>query len=528
MDIIPYLAAIGALVLPLAIHRWYRKLSSPRLPPGPRAIPFLGSVFDLPKGDIPDFEHWLQYREKYGPIFSLNVMGQTIVVIHDKQVALDLLEKKSLINSSRPWMEFAGGLVGFVNFTSAVPYNETLRLHRKFMHQQMGTKKIAASFRKDQENEVSWMLENIMDQPERLIDHLHRAAGSFIIKLTYGYSIDVSRPDPVQRLVMRMVSIFNASAQPGVWAVDMFPALHYLPDWFPGTSFKKVAGAWREEVMASAEKPYQFVKMQMQTKSHQPSYVSKALEQCGEDPTATYEAAVKFSAGAMYGGGSDTTVSSLSFLFLAMVKFPDILHKVQEEIDRVVGRDRLPQFEDRPNLPYVEAVVKEAFRWHPVAGMGVPHASDEDQIYNGYLIPKGAILLASIHGMAHDPETYHDPDRFLPERYDKPYNEPDPKEVVFGFGRRICPGRYFADSMVYLAAAQTLAAFDIVKATDEQGQEIDPTVKVLPGVISHPLDFPFRITPRSEKSKSFISANVAPRQGAMSDAKLFEQNGFMK
>lgn len=66
------------------------------------------------------------------------------------------------------------GRVGFVNFTSAVPYNETLRLHRKFMHQQMGTKTIAASFRKDQENEVSWMLQNIMDQPEGLIDHLHR------------------------------------------------------------------------------------------------------------------------------------------------------------------------------------------------------------------------------------------------------------------------------------------------------------------------------------------------------------------
>ena len=79
-----------------------------------------------------------------------------------------------------------------------------------------------------------------------------------------------------------------------------------------------------------------------------------------------------------------------------MALFPEAQRKAQEEIDRVVGTDRLPTFEDRENLPYVDALVKEALRWHPVVPMGVPHVTTEDDIYEGYFIPKGSILLPNI------------------------------------------------------------------------------------------------------------------------------------
>ena len=81
---------------------------------------------------------------------------------------------------------------------------------------------------------------------------------------------------------------------------------------------------------------------------------------------------------------------------MAMALFPEAQRKAQEEIDRVVGTDRLPTFEDRENLPYVDALVKEALRWHPVVPMGVPHVTTEDDIYEGYFIPKGSILLPNI------------------------------------------------------------------------------------------------------------------------------------
>lgn len=149
------------------------------------------------------------------------------------------------------------------------------------------------------------------------------------------------------------------------------------------------------------------------------------------------------------------TVSAIYSFFLAMTLFPHVQKRAQEEIDAVVGSDRLPSFGDRPNLPYVEALVQEVFRWNPVAPLGtlpavcarpgndrvlgVPHRLMEDDIYEGYLIPKGSIVIANIWQMLHDPSVYANPLEFDPTRY-LPWGggeaAPDPREICFGFGRR--------------------------------------------------------------------------------------------
>ena len=81
--------------------------------------------------------------------------------------------------------------------------------------------------------------------------------------------------------------------------------------------------------------------------------------------------------------------------FLAMILYPDVQRKAQQELDRVVGTERLPAFSDMPSLPYVQAIVKECIRWFPASSLGVAHAPSEDDIYEGYLIPKGAIVMAN-------------------------------------------------------------------------------------------------------------------------------------
>lgn len=138
-----------------------------------------------------------------------------------------------------------------------------------------------------------------------------------------------------------------------------------------------------------------------------------------------------------------------------MTLHPEIQKRAQEEINSVIGPDRLPSLNDRSSLPYVEAVVKEVLRWNPVGPLGVPHRLIEDDVYEGYLIPKGTLVIANIwyayfsmsycftdvmpltRKFLHDPEINgpnpytFDPSRFLSE---KPV--PDPKDCVFGFGRR--------------------------------------------------------------------------------------------
>jgi cytochrome P450 len=188
-----------------------------------------------------------------------------------------------------------------------------------------------------------------------------------------------------------------------------------------------------------------------------------------------------------------------------MTLFPEVQHKAQEEIDQVLG-GRLPTVADRGKLPYVDAVVKEVLRWHPVAPMGIPHMSVEDDMLNGFFIPRGSLIMPNIWALTHDSEVYRDPMVFKPERFlgiDEQEPEMDPHAIVFGFGRRVCPGRFLADVTVYLSIARSLAVFNVTKSS-ENGKEVEVKAKFQAGVISHPVPWKFKVTPRSPAHEALI------------------------
>lgn len=167
--------------------------------------------------------------------------------------------------------------------------------------------------------------------------------------------------------------------------------MKYLPDWCPGTGFKAKARHVRKVLNQTTEQPYQYVKQQMGEKKHRTSFLSQAIDVVGLD--ARMDHIHKWSAASMYLAGADTTVSSLMTFFLAMTLYPDIQLKAQEELDRVIGSDRLPLSSDKGTLPYIDALVKETHRWHPVVPMALPHLSTKEDTICGYRIPKGAMVL---------------------------------------------------------------------------------------------------------------------------------------
>ncbi|BCR98117.1 cytochrome P450 [Aspergillus luchuensis] len=474
-----------------------RKSKHPPLPPGPRRKPIVGNLWDLPDPNQQDWQHWLKHKDRYGPISSLSIMGQTIIVLNDARLAVELLESRSSIHSSRPQQHFAE-MAGWNNVLGAVKQPQRIRATRKNLHREIGSNNSVARFNEIQIAEVGRFLLRVLDAPDKLMQHIRKEAGAIILKVGYGYTIEPHDRDPLVDLADKAMEDFSMAMLPATWAVDFFPPLKYLPTWFPGTEFMKIAQHYRKNVTAFSDIPYAFVKEQMRTGRFVPSFLSNLLESSAFDPGSEEENTVKWSAGSLYAGGADTTVSSIASFFLAMALFPEAQRKAQEEIDTVIGTDRLPQYKDREQLPYINALVKETLRWHPVVPMSVAHASTEDDVCEGYFIPKGSSILANIWGFTHDPTAYHDPMTFKPERFLGSKPERDPHFLVFGFGRRVCPGKTLADVNVYFTIAQALSVFEISKPVkDGKVEDIQP--EFLPGVISHPAPFNVSIRPRSAK-----------------------------
>ncbi|KJZ72506.1 hypothetical protein HIM_08175 [Hirsutella minnesotensis 3608] len=527
---VQFLLFLGCLVA--AVYLVRRCLQDarkhPRLPPGPTPLPILGSILDLPKAGEPEFRHWLKHRELYGPISSVVVLGRTYILLHDRQLAHQLLQKDSAKTTGRPWAEFAFSLCGLSDLMP-VHNDSDFRLRRRLMHQQLGTAKLVARFDHVQEAEARWFLLRVLNNPDATIQHLKHTMGSIILKMTYGYAVGPKGADPLIDLIERMTENLVLATVP--WPVDFIPALKHLPDGVPGSGFKTIARSWKKINQAVINIPYKFVRQQMAAGNHPPCYVSRLVHQFQRAEISSTlscddEAAIKRTAAAMYTGGADTTVTALTSFILAMMLFPEVQRKAQSAIDLLLrSQDRLPSLADQAQLPYIAAMVKEIFRWSPVAPLGIPHAASQDLVCGDYTIPEGAVLVPMVWWFLHDPAVYPEPDSFKPERFLEPHKEPDPT-AVFGFGRRICPGRYFAEANVFLIAAQMLACFHIRKAVDESGIEIEPTLDVLPGLHTHLKEFPYRIEVRDTKRADLIRLveTEQPRRGG--DGSLLDNDAI--
>lgn len=197
------------------------------------------------------------------------------------------------------------------------------------------------------------------------------------------------------------------SALPGKWLVDSIPVLQKLADWFPGTHFKQVAKKWRAEMDELANTPHEYVKSQLSAGTAIPSLTSSLLNE--QDTAPEKEDMIKWAALTLYAAGMETSTSVSSGFFLAMALYPEVLRKAQEEVDSVIGHNRLPSILDRDQFPYVNAPLESY--------AGVSHKSWQDDTHNNYFIPKGTIILANVHHMLHNPSVYRDPNCFSLERF---------------------------------------------------------------------------------------------------------------
>lgn len=142
------------------------------LPPGPKPLPILGNIRDMPDGMTPEYQHWIKFKDLYGPISHVSIFGQSLIIIHDRDAANAILEKTSTKTSGRPQFIFGNEMCGYNQILSFKPYDNSFKQHRKLVHQQVGTKAAASRFRDVQDVESRRFLLRILETPEKLSSHI--------------------------------------------------------------------------------------------------------------------------------------------------------------------------------------------------------------------------------------------------------------------------------------------------------------------------------------------------------------------
>nr|BAL05095.1 cytochrome P450 [Phanerodontia chrysosporium] len=483
----------------------------PRYPPGPKGLPLIRNLLDIP-ADYP----WITYRdlaEKYNSdILHFEVFGSHLVVLNSAEATRQILEKQSSITSDRAHSVMLNELSGWDTDRTVtfMEYGDSWRRHRKLFQEHFRQQAIPR-YHHAQTKGVNRLLKSLLDTPEKFSAHIRFMSAYTITEVVFGKEVEPD--DPSIEVVDDGMHTLNELLNAGVFLVDIFPLLRYVPSWLPGASFKRLAGKWKKAVDDMYTIPYNNYKATLGEGDANTCLLATAMaDKVDQDDARVVDHDLMCLAGTTFGAGYDTTATALGIFIMVMAVHPEAQISIHEELDRVLHRDRLPAMEDRKELPRTTALMYETFRWHLPLPLGVPHQTTAAIHYNGYFIPQGTNIVANSWAILRDEGLYPDPETFRPERWlnadGSLRNDMRFPVEMFGYGRRICVGRHFAEDIVWLAIASILAVYKIEPPVDENGTVRALEADFTPRLFSAPKPFKCRFTPRFPGAESLIRASV--------------------
>lgn len=446
-----------AVALLLGLHLC--GLLSPRrsklpLPPGPSLLTGPMPVKDIAR----TFQIW---SRKFGPVVHFKLGGQNFIVLGTRRAAQDLLEKRASIYSSRPPSKFLDNYLHKGLASAFMPYGPQWRLHRRLSSNLLSAK-ASTAYQHLQDIKSKQLLHGFLSSHD-FSEAFLRYTSDVMFTLVYGKGRG-SDDDDHKRLhqINEMAVFVLQKASYGMLLLDLFPYLDWLP---------KCLLTWREKASELHEK----------TKDVYTECSNLALR--GDTWNWSHEALQRseakelpwdvmcYSLGELYVAGIHTTKMVLEIMVMVCILQPIVMKKAQEELDSVVGPEKIPSFGDIDNLPYIRALVSELLRWRPISPIGVPHAVIQEDEYMGYAIPAGSTVIANQLGMNEDETVFDKPQNFNPDRY---LENPDLPVSAFGFGRRLCPGHHLARNSLHLVTARLLWAYDISAGDGNLGDPVNP------------------------------------------------------
>ncbi|KAL6154820.1 hypothetical protein ACJQWK_00630 [Exserohilum turcicum] len=504
--------ALGAAVVALFLYvlldtvTRYNKRYNVQNMPGPRLVPWIGRIHDLPI----DFM-WLKFNEwaeTYGPIYRTKMLGDNFVIISDEKIAEEMLVKRAKLYSDRPEIKSlfdAKSTYGSMEYLPLMGKNQYWARQRKFTHSYL-TGATNARYYGIMEFEAKRWMARLLENPDDFSASLEDMCSKVMCQLTWD-------DDSVSTVLTPSAwGLLTQMSPAGPITNVLTPLWDYLPE---------AINPWkiRERKRHDQQQDFfmqclQKTRSQMEKGKQRACFTKSYLETAEKtNISGDYEASCVI--GMMALVGIFTVTGPIYYFLISMVHHPEWQTKCQDEIDRVCG-NKPPAVSDLPDLPILRACIKETMRWKPTVPTGVAHEAEADDWFQGYFIPKGTRILPLDYAFLRNPVKYPNPEEFRPERWLEPewptFQAPLTKypDIVgmtsFGWGQRQCLGMSITRDETVTGCGAVMWAFNLRRKMDPTtGQEIEvPLNKSNSLLIIKPDPWEMAFEPRSEERKQQV------------------------
>ncbi|XP_069584384.1 cytochrome P450 2C23-like [Ranitomeya imitator] len=485
----PISVFVSVVIILFLIHFFKNHKISFNFPPGPMPLPIIGNMHMI--NTLKPQKSFIEMSKKYGPIFTVYLGAQRLVVLCGYDMVKDALVNHAEEFSGRPYTAMGSKVSDKHGILFST--GENWKVMRRFT---LSTLRDYGMGRKDIEikiiEECDCLLQTVRSYGGKPFNNqtiINAAMANIIVCILRGHRFEYDDPtilklmnlvnDTVKIMESKMVRLYNS-----------YPS---LVGWLPG-NHRKVT-KYHIEMQNFVRETFTGKQRELDVNNQRnliDAFLAKQQEDKPESTLYFHDKNLGKLVTNLIAAGMETTSSTLRWGLLLMMKYPEIQKKVQNEIENVIGSAQ-PQVEDRKEMPYTNAVIHEIQRFGDVVPGSLPHATTTDITFRGYNLPKGTTVIPLLHSALRDKAYFEKPEEFYPGHFLDSEGKFKKNEafIPFSLGKRSCAGENLAKMEMFLFFTTLLQNFTF-KAPSEAKLDLSPAV----GFLNPPLPYELCAIPR--------------------------------